>query len=63
MSPEELIQPEDAADMVLGAISLPRTAEVTEIAMRPMRKLDSLKGLALSYPGVQELISSLPFAA
>jgi NAD(P)-dependent dehydrogenase (short-subunit alcohol dehydrogenase family) len=62
-TPDALIQSEDAAEMVVGALSLPRTAEVTEIAMRPMRKLDSLKGLALAYPGMQELLASLPFAA
>jgi NADP-dependent 3-hydroxy acid dehydrogenase YdfG len=36
--PEHLIQPSDVAQMALHALSLPRTAEVTEIAMRPMRK-------------------------
>ncbi len=34
-----LMQPEDVAAMVLAALSLPATAEVTEIVMRPMRKL------------------------
>jgi NAD(P)-dependent dehydrogenase (short-subunit alcohol dehydrogenase family) len=36
--PELLMQPEDVATMVLHAISLPRSAEVTEIAMRPLYK-------------------------
>jgi short-subunit dehydrogenase len=36
--PERLLQPEDVATAVLGAIALPRTAEVTEIHIRPMRK-------------------------
>jgi NADP-dependent 3-hydroxy acid dehydrogenase YdfG len=33
-----LVQPEDVADMVLAALCLPRTAEVTEIRMRPLTK-------------------------
>jgi len=37
-SPSLLVQPEDVADMVLAAVCLPRTAEVTEIRMRPMVK-------------------------
>ena len=36
--PERLIQPEDVAAMVLGALRLPRTAEVTDISIRPFRK-------------------------
>ena len=36
--PERLMQPEDVASMVMYAVTLPRTAEVTEIAMRPMQK-------------------------
>jgi len=36
--PELLMQPEDLASMVVHAISLPRTAEVTDINMRPMLK-------------------------
>jgi NADP-dependent 3-hydroxy acid dehydrogenase YdfG len=36
--PERLAQPEDVAQAVLAALRLPRTAEITEIAMRPMRK-------------------------
>ena len=35
---ELLMQPEDVAGMVVAALSLPRTAEVTDISMRPMRK-------------------------
>ncbi|HKW11583.1 MAG TPA: SDR family NAD(P)-dependent oxidoreductase [Gemmatimonadaceae bacterium] len=34
--PELLMQPEDVAAMVGHAVSLPRTAEVTDISMRPM---------------------------
>jgi NADP-dependent 3-hydroxy acid dehydrogenase YdfG len=36
--PETLLQPEDVAAAVLAALRLARTAEVTEIAIRPMRK-------------------------
>jgi NADP-dependent 3-hydroxy acid dehydrogenase YdfG len=36
--PELLMQPEDVALMVTQALILPRTAEVTDISMRPMRK-------------------------
>jgi NAD(P)-dependent dehydrogenase (short-subunit alcohol dehydrogenase family) len=36
--PEDLLQPEDVAQMVITAVQLPRNSEVTEICMRPMRK-------------------------
>jgi NADP-dependent 3-hydroxy acid dehydrogenase YdfG len=36
--PERLLQPEDVASVVINALSLPRTAEVTDINIRPMRK-------------------------
>jgi NADP-dependent 3-hydroxy acid dehydrogenase YdfG len=36
--PEFLLQPEDIATMIISALSLPRTAEVTDISMRPMQK-------------------------
>jgi len=36
--PERLMQPSDVAELVLAALRLPRTAEVTEIAVRPMLK-------------------------
>jgi NADP-dependent 3-hydroxy acid dehydrogenase YdfG len=36
--PELLLQPEDVAAVVLNALSLPRTAEVTEISIRPLLK-------------------------
>jgi short-subunit dehydrogenase len=35
--PERFLQPGDVAAMVLSALSLPRTAEVTNIHIRPMR--------------------------
>lgn len=36
--PELLLQPDDVAAMVMQALLLPRTAEVTDIHIRPMRK-------------------------
>jgi NADP-dependent 3-hydroxy acid dehydrogenase YdfG len=36
--PERLLQPDDVASVVLHALSLPRTAEVTDIHIRPMIK-------------------------
>jgi NADP-dependent 3-hydroxy acid dehydrogenase YdfG len=36
--PERLLQPEDVAAIVVAAVGLPRTAEVTEISIRPMQK-------------------------
>jgi NADP-dependent 3-hydroxy acid dehydrogenase YdfG len=36
--PETLLQPEDIAEMVTHALRLPRTAEVTDISIRPMQK-------------------------
>jgi NADP-dependent 3-hydroxy acid dehydrogenase YdfG len=37
-SPERLMQPEDIASTVIGALTLPRTAEITEISIRPFLK-------------------------
>lgn len=37
-APELLLQPEDIADMIMATLRLPRTAEVTEIRMRPLVK-------------------------
>ena len=36
--PELLVQPEDVASVVSSALTLPRTAEITELAIRPMVK-------------------------
>ena len=36
--PEHLLQPSDVASVVINALCLPRTAEVTDINVRPMRK-------------------------
>lgn len=37
--PDRLLQPEDVASAVLNALSLPRNAEVTELHIRPLRKM------------------------
>jgi NADP-dependent 3-hydroxy acid dehydrogenase YdfG len=37
--PELLLQPEDVASVVMSALGLPRTAEVTDIHIRPMNKI------------------------
>jgi len=37
--PERLLQPGDVAAVVLNSLTLPRTAEVTEIDIRPMSKV------------------------
>ncbi len=36
--PERLIQPADVAEMVAAVLALPRTAEVTDLALRPTEK-------------------------
>jgi len=36
--PRNLLQPEDVATMVVAALALPMTAEVTDISIRPMMK-------------------------
>jgi NADP-dependent 3-hydroxy acid dehydrogenase YdfG len=36
--PEALLQPEDIASIVVHTLALPKTAEVTDIHIRPMRK-------------------------
>ena len=38
--PERLMQPEDVAAVVLNALSLPRSAEVSDIHIRPLTKLN-----------------------
>ncbi|MGH7845512.1 MAG: SDR family oxidoreductase [Candidatus Binatia bacterium] len=38
--PEKLVQPENVASLVIHALSVPRTAEVTAIHMRPFAKTD-----------------------
>ena len=37
--PEWLLQPSDIAEIIVSALSLPRIAEVTDISIRPHRKL------------------------
>jgi len=39
--PEQLLQSEDVAATVLHALCLPKTAEITDIHIRPMRRPDS----------------------
>lgn len=36
--PQNLLQPEDVAEIVLAALLLPWSAEVTDIHVRPMQK-------------------------
>lgn len=36
--PERLVQPDDVAAIVVACLALPRTAEVTELTIRPMQK-------------------------
>ncbi len=36
--PDRLIQPADVAEMVAAVLALPRTAEVTDLVMRPTEK-------------------------
>ena len=36
--PERLLQPDDVASVVVHALGLPRTAEVTDVHIRPMLK-------------------------
>jgi NADP-dependent 3-hydroxy acid dehydrogenase YdfG len=36
--PERLVQPEDVAAVVINALSLPRSAEVTDVSIRPLAK-------------------------
>ena len=36
--PERLLQPDDVASMIVAALQLPRTAEVTDLHIRPMLK-------------------------
>jgi NADP-dependent 3-hydroxy acid dehydrogenase YdfG len=37
-TPERLMQPSDVADVVLAALVLPRSAEMTSVSIRPMQK-------------------------
>jgi PAS domain S-box-containing protein len=40
--PEKLIQPDDIASVVIHALSLPRTAEITDVQIRPFAKLGAM---------------------
>jgi NADP-dependent 3-hydroxy acid dehydrogenase YdfG len=35
----QLLQPEDIAQSVIDALALPRTAEITDISIRPFQKI------------------------
>lgn len=37
--PDRLLQPEDVARVVINAVSMPRTAEITDIMIRPFKKI------------------------
>jgi len=37
-SPDRLLQPDDVASVVIYVLRLPRTAEVTDINIRPLAK-------------------------
>jgi NADP-dependent 3-hydroxy acid dehydrogenase YdfG len=37
-NPEDLLQPDDVVAAVITALDMPRTAELTDIMLRPMRK-------------------------
>ena len=37
--PEHLLQTEDVASVVINTLNLPRTAEITDINIRPLKKL------------------------
>lgn len=41
--PENLLQPEDIATTLINILSLPQTAEVTDIYIRPFKNFDQLK--------------------
>ena len=43
--PAELLQPEDVAEIIVASLGVPRTAEVTDIVIRPMRKPPSGRSL------------------
>jgi NADP-dependent 3-hydroxy acid dehydrogenase YdfG len=36
--PDLLVQPQDVASVVISTLGLPRTAEVTDISIRPFHK-------------------------
>jgi NADP-dependent 3-hydroxy acid dehydrogenase YdfG len=42
--PGSLLSPGDVADLVVQALMLPRTAELTDITVRPMTKLSNARG-------------------
>jgi short-subunit dehydrogenase len=49
--PEKLIQPDDIASVVIHALSLPRTAEITDVQIRPFAKIPPPPAAATSLYG------------
>lgn len=49
-TPQMLMQPDDVAEILTAAVRLPRSAEVTEIMMRPMRKLQPVPAVDPAEP-------------
>ena len=41
--PEQLLQPEDVATVVVNILQVARTAEVTDISIRPLKKRDAIR--------------------
>lgn len=41
--PPDLVQPSDVADVIVVALALPRTAEVTDVMLRPMKKPSAVR--------------------
>ena len=48
--PERMLQPDDVAEVVAHAVSLPRTAELTEIHLRPMHRILARAGARPARP-------------
>jgi len=62
--PEKLIQPDDIASVVIHALSLPRTAEITDVQIRPFAKLGAMPLPLLAHEMVDTFLAlsaSLPF--
>jgi NADP-dependent 3-hydroxy acid dehydrogenase YdfG len=60
--PHLLLQPEDVAEVVINTLALPRTAEVTNIGMRPLHKLYQ-GAIAFLYSLVEEITTLSYFIA
>ena len=53
--PDHLLQPEDISDVVIHSLMLPRTAEITELFIRPMLKAKTFNKKNDSAPKLREL--------